>query len=243
MKQALQALNDTGYGELIVWGLIINFGIYFCSLGLYSALSFFPGSRRMGDRQPILRSDVILSLVTVICNTLVFILGVLLWKHEVIVLSENQHWLRVLAEVLFLTLIMDFLMYVFHRAVHFLRYFRRIHERHHDHQSTNMLSLFVLHPVESIGFGLMMLVVIAVIPFSAIGISLYLLLNSLWGTVGHLHYSVLPESWLKLAKKAFVCTSEFHYLHHQQPDFNFGFYSSIWDKLFKTLHPQLKHKE
>lgn len=242
MELILERLNKTNLTELIVYGLIINFGIYFCSLALYSVLNHLPGSKRIGDQQPILKSDVLLSLVTVICNTIVFVLGVLLWKYKLITLSENQHWLRVLAEVFFLTLIMDLLMYVFHRAVHFLRYFRRVHERHHEHESTNMLSLFVLHPIESIGFGLMMLAVICVFPFSAPAIAIYLLINSLWGTIGHLNHTVLPQSWLKGAKKAHLCTSEFHYLHHQHPDFNFGFYSSVWDVMFKTLHPSLKEK-
>ena len=242
MKSILETLNTAGYGELIVFGLILNFGIFFCSLGLYRVLSHFPGSRRLGEQHPIVRSDVVLSLVTVMCNTLVFLLGVLLWKYGFIVLSGNQQWWRVLAEVLFLTLIMDFLMYAFHRTVHFVRQFNKLHERHHEHQSTNMLSLFVLHPIESIGFGLMMLVVIYVIPFSAIGISIYLLINSLWGTIGHLHHTVLPPSWLKLAKRSYICTSEFHYLHHQHPDFNFGFYSSVWDVVFKTLHPNFLSK-
>ncbi len=242
MKSILETLTTAGYGKLIIFGLILNFGVFFCSLGLYSILSHFPGSRKMGEQHPIVWSDILLSLVTVICNTLVFLLGVLLWKYGYIVLSENQQWWHIFREVLFLTLIMDFLMYSFHRLVHFVRQFRKLHERHHEHQSTNRLSLFVLHPIESIGFGLMMLTVIVVVPFSAIGISLYLLLNSLWGTIGHLHHTILPLSLLKLAKKSFICTSEFHYLHHQNPDFNFGFYSSIWDVIFKTLHPGLRKK-
>jgi Delta7-sterol 5-desaturase len=133
-------------------------------------------------------------------------------------------------------------MYVFHRSVHFLRHFRQIHQRHHEHESTNLLSLFVLHPIESIGFGLMMLGVLLFFPFSVIGISLYLILNSVWGTIGHLNHSVLPSSWLKLAKKGYLCTSEFHYLHHQHPDYNFGFYTSIWDVIFKTIHPSFQKK-
>lgn len=239
MKAMLETLMKVGYGELIVYGLIINFGIFIGSMGLYAVLSNFPKARKMGNQHPISGSDITLSLITVICNTLVFLLGVLLWKYGFIQLSEQQQWWRVLAELLFLTLIMDFLMYVFHRAVHFVRQFRKLHERHHQHQSTNLLSLFVLHPIESIGFGLMMLAVIYVIPFSAIGISLYLALNSLWGTIGHLHHTVLPPFWLKLAKRSYICTSEFHYLHHQHPDFNFGFYSSVWDVVFKTVHPAL----
>lgn len=237
MNNLLEALHQTTFGQLVLFGLMVNFVIYFCSLGLYLFLTKFFASRAMGEDQPVLLSDILLSLVTVICNTLVFILGVVLWKTGWISLNENRHWFGVLLEVLILTLIMDLLMYVFHRSVHFLRYFRKVHERHHEHESTNLLSLFVLHPIESIGFGLMMLGVIWLVPFSAPGISLYLILNSLWGTIGHLNHSVLPESWLKVAKKGYLCTSEFHYLHHQNPNYNFGFYTSVWDAVFKTLHP------
>lgn len=237
MNHLLEIVRQTTFIQLVLLGLLVNFGIYACSLGLYVLLTRFSVSRPMGEQQAILRSDILLSLVTVLCNTLVFVLGVLLWKRGWIVLAENQQWFHVLLEVLFLTAIMDFLMYVFHRSVHFLRYFRKIHERHHEHESTNLLSLFVLHPVESIGFGLMMLGVILLVPFSAPGITSYLVLNSLWGTIGHLNHSVLPASWLKLAKKSYLCTSEFHYRHHQSPGYNFGFYTSVWDVLFKTLHP------
>ena len=240
MDYLLGILNQTTFGQLVLFGLMVNFTIYGCSLGLYMFLTKISVSRRIGEEQPVLRSDVLLSLITVICNTLVFILGVMLWKTGFIVLNENRLWFQVLFEVLILTLIMDFLMYVFHRSVHFLRYFRKVHERHHEHESTNLLSLFVLHPVESIGFGLMMLGVITLFPFSAVGISLYLVLNSLWGTVGHLNHSVLPQSWLKIAQKGYLCTSEFHYLHHQNPDCNFGFYTSVWDVVFKTILPSLR---
>ena len=221
---------------------MINFGIYSCSLLFYSALNYFPSKQQLGDQQPILQSDIILSIVTVLCNTLVFILGVYLWKSGFIKLNEENDFLQLILEVLSLTLVMDLLMYVFHRLVHFLRHFRQIHQRHHEHESTNLLSLFVLHPIESIGFGVMMLCVLFFFPFSALGISIYLILNSLWGTIGHLNHSVLPQSWLRLAKKAYLCTSEFHYLHHQHPGYNFGFYTSIWDIVFKTIYPSPQKK-
>ncbi|WP_343632782.1 sterol desaturase family protein [Fluviicola sp.] len=237
MNNLLEIVNQATFSQLVLLALLVNFGIYGCSLSLYALLTRFSTSRPMGEKQAVLRSDILLSLLTVLCNTLVFILGVLLWKEGWITLSENQQGFRVLLEVLILTLIMDLLMYVFHRSVHLLRYFRKVHERHHEHESTNLLSLFVLHPIESIGFGLMMLGVILLVPFSAPGISLYLILNSLWGTIGHLNHSVLPASWLKLAKRSYLCTSEFHYLHHQSPGYNFGFYTSVWDVLFKTIHP------
>lgn len=242
MRSIIEMFGHSTIFWVTIYGLIINFGIYFCSLGLYSVLNYFQTNQRLGDRQPILRSDIILSILTVFCNTIVFILGVYLWRYGFIRLDKEYSLLQVVLEVLVLTLVMDLLMYVFHRSVHFLRHFKQFHERHHEHQSTNLLSLFVLHPIESIGFGLMMLGVLFFFPFSAIGISLYLILNSLWGTIGHLNHSVLPRSWLNVARKGYLCTSEFHYLHHRNPNYNFGFYTSIWDIVFKTIHPSLQNK-
>ncbi|TSJ47965.1 sterol desaturase family protein [Fluviicola chungangensis] len=235
------ALERAGLFGVIGYGLVINFAIYIGSLGVYSMLSVFPGNQRLGNRQPVILQDILLSIVTVFCNTLVFVLGVYLWKYGFIRLDKEYGFLQVAVELVSLTLIMDLLMYVFHRAVHFLSHMKQIHERHHEHQSTNLLSLFVLHPIESIGFGGMMLGVLIFYPFSAMGISLYLLLNSLWGTIGHLNHSILPPSWIKLAKKGFLCTSEFHYLHHRDPNYNFGFYTSVWDLLFKTIHPAYRN--
>lgn len=240
MSQILQLFQHAGLAEIILYGLLINFGIYLCSLAIYSGLSYVPNKQSLGDQHPVFLSDILLSMVTVFCNTLVFILGVFLWKTGFIRLDSGSGFLQIVLEVLFLIVIMDFLMYVFHRSVHLLRYFSKIHQRHHEHESTNLLSLFVLHPIESIGFGLMMLAVIYVFPFTALGISMYLVINSLWGTIGHLNHTVLPLSWINAAKKACICTSEFHYLHHQYPGTNFGFYTAIWDVLLKTVHPSLK---
>ena len=243
MKPVLETFSNAGIFEVIIYGLIINFGIYVCSLGLYSVLSHIPGKQRLGEEHPVFRSDVVLSLITVLCNTIVFLFGVYLWKYGFIVLNENENVFWILLEVLFLVLVMDLLMYVFHRSVHFITYFRKIHQRHHEHESTNLLSLFVLHPVESIGFGLMMLGVLLFFPLSATGISISLVIISVWGTVGHLNHTVLPKSWLKFVKKGYICTSEFHYLHHQHPGCNFGFYTSIWDIIFKTKYTSFEGSE
>lgn len=240
MPQLLQHLKQASWGEIIILGLIVNVLIYLGSIGIYRLLNLLKTAKPLGEQQRVLKSDILLSIVTVVCNTIVFVFGVFLWQINIIRLSETDSWWYILAEVLILTLLMDILMYIFHRFVHTLTFFQKIHNRHHDHVSTNMLSLFVLHPVESIGFGMMMLVVICVFPFSAIGISIYLLINSLWGTVGHLNITVLPQALLQLLNRFYVCTSEFHYMHHQQPEYNFGFYFSVWDRIFGTLHPILK---
>lgn len=240
MKIILDILLHASILEVFFYGVLLNFSLYFFSIILYHFLSHSPNKKTFGNEQKLLKKDVFLSLFTVICNTIVFVLGVFLWQQDFIIIKE-QIFLYWIPEILLFTLIMDFLMYFFHRLVHFLKGLARIHQRHHQHESTNVLSLFVLHPIEAIGFGLTMLGVMYVISFSAISIAFYLIFNLIWGTIGHLHHSVLPSSWLKRAKKWYICTSEFHYTHHQNLGFNFGFYTSVWDTIFLTLHPVSKN--
>lgn len=234
METFLFKFFSSSFIYVLIVGFIINLSIFFASIILYKTLSFLPKSKVFGEKQKITKEDIQLSLITVVSNTIVFVLGVYLWKFGIIKIDLSKTNFDLLVEVIILILAMDILMYFFHRFVHIIPFLNQIHARHHIHESTNSLSLFVLSPVESIGFGLMILAVIFIFPFSATSISIYLVINSIWGTIGHLNHSILPKKVLWFLEKTGVCTSEFHYDHHQFPGCNFGFYTSIWDKLFKT---------
>ncbi|MCT2409278.1 sterol desaturase family protein [Chryseobacterium antibioticum] len=156
------------------------------------------------------------------------LLGVFLWKNHWIILDQNPSVLSILFETVALILLMDLLMYFFHYAAHLPFVYKVLHGRHHEHVSTNFLSLFVLHPFETIGFGLMILALLMGYDFSIISISLYLLINLIWGTIGHLNREFFPASF----DQFFVGTTKFHNKHHLDESKNFGFYTSIWDRLF-----------
>jgi sterol desaturase/sphingolipid hydroxylase (fatty acid hydroxylase superfamily) len=104
-----------------------------------------------------------------------------------------------------------------------------LHGKHHEHVSTNFLSLFVLHPFETIGFGLMMIVLLMGYNFSLTAIVTYLTINLIWGTIGHLN-RIFSDKFDRLG----IGTTRFHNLHHLDERKNFGFYTSIWDRLFGT---------
>ncbi|WP_228455329.1 sterol desaturase family protein [Chryseobacterium sp. Tr-659] len=168
--------------------------------------------------------------MTVICNSFVMLAGVFLWKSGWIVLGEHQSVVGIIAEVIALLFLMDLLMYFFHYAAHLPLIYKVLHGKHHEHISTNFLSLFVLHPFETIGFGLMMLALLLCYNFSVISISIYLLVNLIWGTIGHLNREFFPASF----DRFFVGTTRFHNQHHLEGNRNFGFYTSIWDRVFRT---------
>lgn len=217
--------------EWIIFSLTINVVLYLFSIGLYVFIEKTCRKSQLQEKNhPVTRSDFYLSLVTVLCNSLVLLLGAFLWKNGWIVMGQTQSVIGIIAEVAALLLLMDLLMYFFHFAAHLPFVYKILHGKHHEHISTNFLSLFVLHPFETIGFGLMMLALLIGYDFSVISISIYLLLNLIWGTIGHLNREFFPASF----DRFFVGTTRFHNQHHQDESKNFGFYTSIWDRVFGT---------
>lgn len=217
--------------QWVLFSLGINIFLYVFSIGLYLFIDKTCPKKPLQEQDhPITRSDVYLSFLTVFCNSLVMLTGVFLWKNGWITVDRNPSASVIVLEVVALLLLMDLLMYFFHYAAHLPFVYKLIHGKHHEHVSTNYLSLFVLHPFETIGFGLMMLVLLMVYDFSVISISVYLLINLVWGTIGHLNREFFPAPF----DRFFVGTTRFHNQHHLDETKNFGFYTSIWDRLFRT---------
>ncbi|TXI97240.1 MAG: fatty acid hydroxylase family protein [Chryseobacterium cucumeris] len=227
----LQVFWQFSWPQWLIFSLIVNIFLYLFSIGLYIFIEKTCRKSQLQEKNhPVTRSDFYLSLLTIGCNSFVMLLGAFLWKKGWIVPGQTESVIGIIAEVAVLLLLMDFLMYLFHFAAHLPLVYKVLHGKHHEHISTNFLSLFVLHPLETIGFGLMMLVILTGYDFSVISISIYLLLNLIWGTIGHLNREFFPASF----DRFFVGTTRFHNQHHLDESKNFGFYTSIWDRLFGT---------
>lgn len=234
-----QGLFDWFYArslsEWILFSLLGNVAVFGLSVFLCGWLwRRFQSRALVRSPRPISGRDVLLSVCCVLLNSAVSVVGFLLWKAGAIRLTHPSA-LRTAADVLLFLSAMDFGMYVFHRIAHLPPLFARLHAPHHEHVSTNSLSLFVLHPAEVLGFGALLIGVMLVVPLSGLAVLVYLFLNVLWGTLGHAGVEPLPRSWLGSPLLSGLGTSTFHAQHHLHPNHNFGFYSVWWDKLFGTL--------
>ena len=204
--------------------------------------------RRFHDRAnaapppPLSRQEVRLAAACVVLNTAVAIAGIALWRADLIRPGDSSGLVAVARDVLVLTLAMDLGMYVFHRVAHHPVLFRIIHVTHHLHERPRPLTLFVLNPFEVLGFGALLIVTLALVQASALAIVIYLVLNLVFGLVGHLGVEPAPKAWIRLPVFRHVSTSTFHAGHHQDKDHNFGFYTLIWDRLFGTLSPAYQHE-
>lgn len=234
----IEYLKNFTIPGIILMSLILNFGMYFFSIGIYYLLTYLSKKATIQlEYQRVKKLDVLLSILVVICNSSVFLLGFLLWKNGIITVKGNS-FPTSLFEVVLLILAMDLAMYIFHRVAHFKFFFKYVHGQHHQHESTNAISLFVLHPLEALGFGIIMIIILALYPFSEVTVGLYLLINLLWGTIGHLNVEIFPKRITKIVMLKTLGTVTFHNIHHQVPGCNFGFYTFIWDKLFGTFSPE-----
>jgi sterol desaturase/sphingolipid hydroxylase (fatty acid hydroxylase superfamily) len=183
---------------------------------------------------PLSHLEVAVTISTVLLNTVTTLVGLFLWRADVIRFRTDVGvwaWL----DILVLLLVMDLAMYVLHRVAHHPWIFPLMHRMHHDYDRPRPLTLFILNPVENLAFGGLWLVVISLYPASWFGMSVYLVLNVAFGTVGHLGVEPLPRAWARWPILRFVAASTFHARHHQDLSGNFGFYTLVWDRLFGTL--------
>lgn len=231
VSEYLKILNQLSWLQWILLSIAVNIFLYLFSIGLYLFIEKTCHKNRLQDlNHPITKADFYTSFLTIICNCLVMLLGVILWKYKMIKLSNHFSPTSIVLETVALILLMDFCMYMFHYAAHLPGIYKILHGKHHEHVNTNFLSLFVLHPIETIGFGLMILALLVGYDFSVVSITVYLFINLVWGTIGHLNKEFFPSKF----NTYFVGTTQFHNQHHLDETKNFGFYTSIWDRLFGT---------
>ena len=212
----------------------VSFGV---SVAGCRALSMVFRTRQIFEEtEPLRRLDVVAAVSAVFLNALISVLGWFLWRNGWIVLDEGGV-LDSLWDCFFMLMAMDLGMYIFHRLAHWRPIYDRIHNFHHRHETTNPISLFVLHPFEVVGFGLLMIGFLVIYPMTVLGLVAYLSLNVIFGTVGHSGVEPFPRFFASVPILKYLGTSTFHASHHEQPGYNFGFYTLIWDRLFGTLDP------
>jgi len=172
-------------------------------------------------------------ILTNILNTIVTYAGCWLWKNNWIIITTGFSW-QIIPDFFLLFLGMDLLMFIFHYAIHKTFLYKTIHQLHHQSVDPRPVDLFILHPVETICFGSLWLILLMVKAFNIYAVMIYLAVNVLFGMIGHLGTEPLPARFRNMPLIKYIGTSTFHHDHHQDVAYNFGFYTSIWDRLLGT---------
>lgn len=229
-------LQSMAIQDLIQLSLVVNLSLFVFSIAVYGLVHKVVGpAKYIGSFQPFSWADFGVCMRTIACNSTVFVVGVYLWKNNWVSVQFNASILAIVLQVGVLVLVLDFLMYVFHRIAHTTYIYPLLHHKHHEHTRVNALSLFVLSPAEALGFGFFIIATMLCYSFSYQAVLIYLTINVLWGTIGHFNlnlFASIGQSRLG----GWIGTATFHHKHHQTPQCNYGFYTTIWDKLLHTYN-------
>lgn len=235
MDEFIGWLRDAPLWEATLVLLAENALIFVLALALGRWLVGRHSDRPVADPPPPLgRTEIAVALGTVFLNTATPLVGLFLWRAGLIQFRTDAG-MRACVDVLALLVVMDLAMYLLHRLAHHRLVYPTLHRLHHEYDRPRPLTLFVLNPAENLAFGALWLIVVTLYPASWAGMSIYLVLNVLSGTVGHLGVEPLPARWARIPLLRYIAGATFHARHHQQPGCNFGFYTLIWDRLFGTL--------
>lgn len=229
----MEELLNQGYLTITLVAFLLNSLLIISSIAIYRIWHGIPKNKvQVNQYQPIVLSDIWAVLSTLFCNVLVFVFGAFCFKEGYLVVQFQPETIDVIAvQLILLILVVDFAMFCFHKLAHAPFLYPVIHQKHHQHVGVNEVSLFVLSPLEATGFGGMLMGLLFLYPFHYKAVGLYLLINVIWGTIGHFNKvgSIAKKPWV-----SWLGTASFHNQHHLQPHANFGFYTTLWDRLSKT---------
>ena len=154
------------------------------------------------------------------------------------------NWIEVprVFSLIFTVLVLDWVLYYQHRALHFFRYLWKTHRVHHMDLETDVTTGLRFHPLETLAN--LFVKILAVI---FLGASLPAVLAFELIFVGALlwtHANIrIPKSFEKSLRSLWV-TPDMHRIHHSclrdETDSNFGFIFSIWDRLQGTYRGEPK---
>ncbi len=181
------------------------------------------------------QGEWLLAVVTATVNTAVTLAGFWFWQKGWVSFRSVPWWSDVLYAV-GLTVFMDLMMFAGHYVGHLGQPFRLVHGLHHRFALPVVVDLFVMHPIESIGFGSLWLVAALVVDLPIAGILLFAAVNYVFGLAGHLGTEIVPDRIRGWVVFDVVNTPSFHALHHQNPETNLGFYTVVWDRLLGSVN-------
>lgn len=236
MQALLGWTRALAFGEAFVLSLLVNVIVFVLAIGIGGLVVRLWCQRPVAGPPPaVTLGEGLLAASCIVLNSGVMFAGWLLFRSGLLRVDGDALGWRSLADALVLVLVMDFAMYVTHRIAHHPIAFRWVHGIHHRYDAPRPLTLFVLHPVEVVGFGGLWILTLCSHAFSLGGMLGYLTVNTLFGVLGHVGVEPLPRAWSGWPVARNIGTSTFHARHHQTPTSNYGFYSTLWDQLFGTL--------
>jgi sterol desaturase/sphingolipid hydroxylase (fatty acid hydroxylase superfamily) len=219
------------FENIIIWMMAVLLGLALQKIFSHKKIT----ENELGNVSTNWKLEIKLSLITILTNTGITIAGYYLWRGGIIHIKPFLGGFRDFLDVIFLVLIIDLSMYILHKLAHSRFFYFLLHTLHHKFREPTTITLFSLHPIETLSLGILWLGILCLYTSSIIGISVYLTLNIVFGVIGHCGVEPFPSYWTKIPLLKYITNAHFHLDHHRNEKVNYGFYTNIWDRIFNTM--------
>lgn len=220
---------------LAVW--IILFVASGIALGIYRG--FFAARRIQPNRfrWDIFRKEMFFAVVSItISATVLSFLTNQLWENGFITSNkEPARWWVIAFEFTLSFFLFDTYFYWFHRWMHKKPIYEWIHKIHHYSTSPNLLTTLSVNPLESFINGGFVPLFLTIYTVHDETLALITPCNIIMGLYVHSGHEFLPHWWNKTWATKWFITTTFHDQHHKYFNYNFGGYTTIWDRICGTM--------
>lgn len=157
------------------------------------------------------------------------------------IISEPTGGWGVTAELALYFFAFDTWFYWLHRLMHKGQFYTWIHKIHHRSTSPNVATTFSVSPLESLVNGGFIPLFTAVVPVHAQSLAPMTAIAGAMGIYVHCGYEFMPRWWNKSWVTKWFITATFHDQHHKYFNWNFGGYTTIWDRLCGTIRRKFEN--
>jgi Delta7-sterol 5-desaturase len=228
-------VNYMGERSLAIW--IVLFAASGIVLGIYRG--FFAARRIQPNRfrWDIFRKEIFFATITItLTSTAISFVTSNLKKHGYITSNHDPvGWWVVAFEFALSFFLFDTYFYWLHRWMHKKPFYEWIHKIHHYSTSPNLLTTLSVSPLESFVNGAFIPLFLTIYTVHDQSLALITPCNVLMGLYVHCGYEFLPRWWNKTWATKWFITTTFHDQHHKYFNYNFGGYTTIWDRLCGTM--------
>ena len=149
--------------------------------------------------------------------------------------AHDFSYLRFIGELILLILIHDCYFYFTHRLLHWGPLYKYVHSVHHQSANPSAFAALSFHPIEAFVQILIVLLVSFIPGIQMQSILVFRDITFLINIYGHCGYEVCPKNLLGSVGKVLV-TGVMHNHHHMLARDNYGLYTTLWDRVFKTFN-------
>ncbi len=148
-------------------------------------------------------------------------------------------WLSIIITVI----VLDGWIYLQHVLFHQVKLLRPLHRMHHSDTHIDFTTGFRMHPGEIVISALYKTALIAALGLSATGVLVFELILNASSMYTHANIRLGPK--LDRTLRMLLITPDVHRIHHSQKiderNSNYGFFLSIWDRIFATYSRVEEH--